>query len=223
MRPFFPIIIFALITLGCSAPSNQKEEAKDTRKVNLEKKSTPTNIGDILSFPANYPLDSLLSFDSEAALKKVFGQHVKRSVGYYPEGMGEYANTLLFPDSKNQVEFVWSDDTLNMAELTAIKLYGNRTDWQTRENITLGMGISELEKLNKTTFTFAGMEWDYAGVIDWQGGQLSKRQIYGSMGYHEDKMPENMEGIIGDQMIESSSDIAKNSHLVLAELVMRPE
>jgi len=171
----------------------------------------------------DYPLDSLLSFDSEAALKEVYGNHVKRSVGYYPEGMGEYTNTLLFPDSKNQVEFVWEDDSLHYNKLQYIRLSGKNTDWKTKEGITIGTQMEALEYYNKQSFAFFGLEWDYSGAIDWKDGYLDERNIFGSLAYPSDEIPEEFMDLLGDQTIESSSRIAQKANLILRELIMKPK
>ena len=170
----------------------------------------------------NYPLDSLLSFDSEAALKEVFGEHVKRSVGYYPEGMGEYENTLLFPDSKNEVEFVWEDDSIQYNKLQYIRLYKKDSDWKTKEGITIGTGLKKLEVLNKKPFSFYGFEWDYSGSIDWENGYLSERNIYGNLAYPTDAMPEEFLVLLGDHTIQSSSKLSQKANLILRELIMKP-
>ena len=168
----------------------------------------------------DFPLDSLLSFDSEKELKEVFGKDVQRSKGYYPEGMGEYTNTLLFPNSKNEVEFVWEDDTLNFNKLFSIRVFGKNTDWKTKEGITIGTDINQLEAFNKKPFTFYGLEWDYSGDIQWNDGHLDERRIYGSIDYTGEVMPNEFEGLIGDHTIESSSKIAKKAKLILSEIVM---
>ena len=169
----------------------------------------------------DFPLDSLLSFDSEKELKKSFKNNVKRSIGYYPEGMGKYANTLLFPDSKNEVEFVWADDSINYSGLVYIQVCNMRTEWKTKEGITIGTSIKELEKLNKKPFTFFGLGWDYSGSIDWKEGYLDERKIYGSLEYPGESMPIKFEGLLGNHEIESSDELAQAAQLILREIIMR--
>ncbi len=225
--------LLMLIFIGCSESDhsaknslqpNSNTEADTiilSENVSKEILNETANPSTSNTFKIGFPLDSLLSFDSEAELKKVFKSNVKRSVGYYPEGMGEYANTLLFPDSKNEVEFVWADDSINFSGLQYIKISAENTDWKTKEGITIGTDIKELENLNKKAFTFYGLEWDYSGMINWQDGHLSERKIFGSLGYADDVFPEGLEGLLGDHEIDSSSDLAKKAKLVLRELAMR--
>jgi len=213
MKKILKVLLIIFLLNGCSNGA-KKETTKDTKaKVNPVTK-------DISKI--DYPLDSLLAFNSEAALKKVFGKHVKRSVGYYPEGMGEYKNTLLFPDSKNEIEFVWEDDSLHFSKLQYIRLTGKNTDWKTKEGITIRTDMKTLETLNKQPFAFFGLEWDYSGAIDFKDGYLAKRNIFGNLAYATDAMPVEFMDLLGDHTIETTSEIAQKANLILCEIIMKP-
>lgn len=168
-------------------------------------------------------LDSLLSFNSENDLKKVFGANVKRSISGDREGISEYAVSLLYPNSKNQVEFTWKDDSVNFSGLLSISVEGS-SDWKTKEGITIGTNLKELEAINGKAFTFYGLGWDYSGLItDWHKGHLDDRKIYGRLGESREETDFD-EGLIGDHEIESSSEIAQRANLILVELIMnRPD
>jgi len=228
-------LLLLIIVFGCSEKNKSENNGSQTDRIaekdaiksvgqnpiktNKTDESIDVNVKD--TFKIDFPLDSLLSFDSEGQLKKIFKSNVKRSVGYYPEGMGEYTNTLLFPDTKNEVEFVWADDSLNFSGLLYIELSDKDTDWKTKEGITIGTGIKELEKLNEKPFTFFGLGWDYSGMIDWQEGHLYDRKIFGSLEYPDDAMPKEFEGLLGDHEIKSSSELAQEAKLILGEITMR--
>jgi hypothetical protein len=167
-----------------------------------------------------YPLDSLLNFNSEAELKEIFGNEVKRSTGYYPEGMGEYQNTLLYPDSKNEVEFVWLDDSVNFNGLMHIKVSGQKTGWKTFEGITLGTTLKELESLNQRPFAFYGFGWDYSGMVDWGNGHLFERQIFVSLDYPGESIPPEFDGLLGDHKMKSDSELAQKANPVVREIEM---
>lgn len=168
-----------------------------------------------------FPLDSLLKFDSEEKLREVFGDSIKRSIGYYPEGMGEYSNTLLFPGTANQVEFVWVDDSVTFSGLAYINITGQMTGWKTKEGITLGTKLKELEKLNKKPFTFYGFGWDYGGAANWDNGQLQERKIFVSLEYPSDSMPIEFDGLLGDHEVRSDSELAQKANPVVVEITMR--
>lgn len=234
MKKLIILLLTALIVMSCINNNNQSAKGKtkdendkeeynelnsdSTGILSQKEQHTPTlKKGEFIDIP----LDSLLSFNSESALKKIFGENVKRSTGYYPEGMGEYNNSLLYPDSKNEVEFVWEDDSLNFSGLLYLELHGKNTDWKTKEGITIGTSMKELEDINKKPFTFYGLGWDYAGTIDWQEGYLHDRNIFGRLEYPEDTMPDEFKSLFGDHEIESSSKIAQKSNLILREITMR--
>lgn len=213
MKNIIQILLILFLLNSCSNEP-KKDVLKETKAAT---KAVTKDVSKI-----EYPLDSLLSFNSEKALKKVYGKHVKRSVGYYPEGMGEYKNTLLFPDSKNEVEFVWEDDSLYYNKLQYIRLTGKDTDWKTKEGITIGTDMKTLETLNKQPFAFFGLEWDYSGAIDFKDGYLAKRGIFGNLAYPTDSMPVEFMDLLGDHTIQSSSEIAQKANLILCEIIMRP-
>lgn len=229
MQRILQILVLIFTIVGCSDKPNKKSKTGNTldtvtidSKNNLDLfQKVPKDDITNSAFKIDFPLDSLLSFDSEEALKRVFGEAVKRSIGYYPEGMGEYTHTLLFPDSKDEVAFVWEEDSVNLKKLQYIKVFGKHTDWKTKEGITIGTTIKELELLNKKPFTFFGLGWDYAGSINWVDGYLDTRGISGSLAYLNGEIPKEFEGLLGDHEIESSSEIAQEAALVLGELIMR--
>lgn len=206
-------ILLVLLLLNSCSNKVKKPATKTTETATAIAKKDISKI--------DYPLDSLLSFDSEEALKKVFGKHVKRAVGFYPEGMGEYEMTLLFPDSKNQVEFIWEDDSLHINKLQYIRITSKGTDWKTKEGITIGTTMKDLEVFNKKPFAFFGFEWDYSGAIDWKNGDLAKRNIYGNLELSDDTMTGEFLDLLGDVTIETTSESAIKAKPTLREIIMK--
>jgi hypothetical protein len=211
MRHF--ILGTVLVLSSCSAKKNIEEDKTNTDTVGVTKSVVAEQI--------DFPLDSLLSFDSETELKKVFANNIKRSIGYYPEGIGEYPNTLLFPGTNNRVEFVWLDDSISFSSLVYINIAGQETDWKTEEGITLGTKLKDLEKLNHKPFTFYGFGWDYGGSATWDNGRLQERKIFVSLEYPGDSMPTEFEGLLGDHEIRSNSELAQKANPVVVEITMR--
>jgi hypothetical protein len=203
---FFVSVLGILLFTSCQN-SRENEQSKATVYNSPEEKA--------------YILDYLLSFDSEAELKKIFPNDIERSIYYYNEGMSKSQTTILFPNSKNAVRFTWEDDTITLSKLNRISLSGRNTDWKTKEGITIGTSIERLEKLNKRTFSFLGLDWDYGGHIDWDKGALSERGIFGIIEHPENADYSKLKGLIGDKYeIQSSSKLARNSNLFLGRLTM---
>ena len=216
------LILFALIISACAGNKPIKPSANDdTNKVDISIKEQASIKYKDKSPTINFSLDSLLKFDSETELKRVFGNYVKRSKGYYPGGMGEYPITLLFAGTINEVMYEW-EDTVNFSGLSRIKIVGEQTDWKTKEGITLGTSLKELEKLNNKPFKFSGLGWDYGGIVNWEGGNLDKRKVFICLDCSREKSPNECEGLEGDDKeISSESEIAQKNNPIVMEISMR--
>lgn len=215
------IFLTILILAGCSTEKGTIEESNAGRETGAVLPANPSSGPKNAIAEIDFPLDSLLKFDSETELTKVFGDNVKRSTGYYPEGMGEYQNTLLFPGTENQVEFVWVDDSVNFSGLAFIEVGGRKTDWRTIEGITLGTDLKVLERLNQKTFTFYGFGWDYSGMVNWEEGHLDERKVFVSLEYPGESIPPEFEGLLGDHEMRSDSELAQKANPIVREITMR--
>jgi hypothetical protein len=209
------ILICALIATSCSSDEkeNTTEQQLQTDSVftSTEVKSENTEAIEVMDFP----LDSLLHFDSMAELKEVFGDDVVQSFGYFPEGMGTYPNTRLYPKTKNEVEFQWND-TINFKDLRVICIAGESCGWKTKVGITLGTTLKDLEKLNTKPFTFSGFGWDYSGTTSWDGGELEKMKIGVTLGLKDNFV----EGLAGEQQFKSSFELAQKANPIVVEVTL---
>jgi len=219
MKYFWPAII--LFVAGCSTKNQPADEPLDKidTMVVVQADSVPVEAKNEVS-EFDFTLDRLLEFDSEADLKKSFGDKVKRSIGYLPEDQGSYPTNLLFPGTKNEVEFVWHD-TASYKGLNYIQVSGRYTDWKTAEGISTGTSLKELEILNGRPFHFYGFEWDYSGQVNWDGGRLSKRKLSVTLEYHHWSMPQEFDSLIGDARILSASKVAQKADPIVSEITMR--
>jgi hypothetical protein len=216
---FWTLVLLSSCSTKKEVTQENKESSDTITTIQEGLPQAETKINEIIRI--DFSLDSLLKFDSETELKNVFGDKIKRSTGYYPEGMGEYQNTLLFPGTKNEVEFVWLDDSITFSGLAYINLSGQGTDWKTREGITLGTKLKELEKLNQKPFTFYGFGWDYSGMTNWDEGHLYDRKVFVNLGYPSETIPPEYEGLFGDQEMRSDSELAQKANPVVCVITMR--
>lgn len=168
-------------------------------------------------------LDELLEFDSEEALKEVYNENVTRSTGYYPEGMGEYQNTLLFAGTPNEVEFIWVDDSIGFKELAYLTISTSTTDWVTSDGITIGTNLKELEVLNKKPFSFYGFGWDYGGLTSFEDGYLSTRNISVTLELPEIDMEEYDDDLWGDHEMSSDLEMARKANPYVAKIMLSRE
>src|SRR3954466_8404703 len=91
----------------------------------------------------SFILDSLLRFDSEAELIAAFGkENVARDTAWYPEGMGQYMISVLYPGTNNEVEFTWKD-SIAFNQLQEIVLHQDSADWSTH-GVKIGTRLNDL-------------------------------------------------------------------------------
>jgi hypothetical protein len=162
-------------------------------------------------------LDSLLKYDSEQDLITKFGsQMITRDTSWYPEGMGQYIETVLYPNTKNEVRFVWSDST-SFSQLQYLSVVRDSSDWSTR-GVKVGTRLNELVALNGKDFTFSGFGWDYGGAVAWEpGGNLIGLQLELCPSDYQDS---DGDSLIGDVSISSRSTVAKKNNPRVCEIIL---
>lgn len=198
-------ILFAATILSIVIACSNKKETPDT---------TSTQLNDFI-------LDSLLRFDSEAELISKFGKdNVNRDTAWYPEGMGQYMISVLYPGTNNEVEFTWKD-SVAYTGLQELALHQDSSEWSTH-GVRVGTTLEELIRLNKKDFTFSGFGWDYGGAVFWnEGGDLAELMITLDISNYD--MPQNeQDSLLGDQSVSSKSPIARKSNPVVREILLVP-
>ncbi len=168
-----------------------------------------------------FVLDSLLKYNSEAELIIKFGrENIARDTAWYPEGMGQYMISVLYPGTNNEVEFSWKD-SVTFNGLQEIALHKDSSEWSTH-GVKVGTTLEELIRLNKKDFTFSGFGWDYGGAVFWnEGGDLADLMITLDISNYD--MPQNeQDSLLGDQSVSSKSPIARKSNPVVREILLVP-
>lgn len=112
---------------------------------------------------------------SKADLIRIYGSKNVRDAKI---GLGEgeaVPGTVIFPNiPSKKLEIVWKDKKSKKSP-EFIQLYGDKSLWKTKEGISLGTSLKELEKINGKPFVLAGFEWDYSGAFfSWNDGKLAK-------------------------------------------------
>lgn len=118
---------------------------------------------------------------SEAELKRIYGE---KNVQATDVGLGEgetAPGTIIYPnDEKKKIEIVWKDEKSKKFP-DFIQLTGDKSIWKTKDGISLGTSLKQLEIINGKSFTLAGFDWDYGGTVySWRKGKLAK--VFGSDG-----------------------------------------
>jgi len=92
---------------------------------------------------------------SETALEALYGvENVERVEVYVGEG-STVPGTAVYPHELTQrTEIIWQDDTRTVPK--EVVLTGDASAWRTREGISLGTTLQEIERLNGLPFRLAG-------------------------------------------------------------------
>lgn len=123
--------------------------------------------------------DDLLRFDSHEYLSLFFGAgNVKKDVYFLSENESRKC-TVLFPNSSQQVVFVWDDENNyrkilfvqvsgTMATASTAKYNGGlgQNVWALRNGVYSGMMIKDLLDLNANDFRFYGFNSEYSLMIE---------------------------------------------------------
>lgn len=92
---------------------------------------------------------------------------------YLGEGESELGTILFRGDSLRQLQISWVDWSEARRTPREILLRGRASVWRTREGVTLGTSLRDLEALNRRPFRLSGWGWDYGGQdCTWEGGRL---------------------------------------------------
>lgn len=101
----------------------------------------------------------------EAALVNYYGrENVEDAVLDTGEGDTEPGTVLFSEDPSQRLHVFWSDKEHKRFP-RSITFYGDASQWKTDKEITLGMSLKELEKLNAGPFRLLGFGHDGSGVV----------------------------------------------------------
>ncbi len=121
-----------------------------------------------------FPLDSLLGMNN-AELIKIFGSQslvVKSADGF--DGDDPFIYAMLFEGTDREVELMLEDSTDTGQVISAT--VRTSSHWTTRDGLTPGMKLKDLEQINGKSFLFYGGGWDHGGyVTNWNRGKLEGR------------------------------------------------
>jgi hypothetical protein len=198
------LVLIAAVVIGCNT---QKETLVESN---------------VQAVDHTFVLDSLLNYDSEQELINRFGnENIGRDTAWYPEGMGMYMVTLLYPGTPNEVTFSWLDSASYMG-LDEIRVLSDSSQWNTR-GVMIGTTLTELIQLNGGHFTFSGFDWDYGGFTNW-GDDGNLRGVTVRLKSSEEMMAqEQLDSLIGDRTVFSKSTAARLNNPVVSEIRLLKE
>ena len=147
----------------------------------------------------------------QSIINTVGSAYVEEGEVYVGEGVSVPA-TIVYPGHPNRtLKVIWKEGPRSSATPDSVWLSGSDTEWTTPDRITLGTGLSRLEKVNGGPFKLHGFEWDFGGLVTRWNGKLenrfkgmSVRLALPPKGDFEEPDFEAMSGILGD--VEIGSD-----------------
>jgi hypothetical protein len=165
MKNICLLLIIAIGLFGCGQKNKQTENTTQVKDSANWICIPGIQVGEI---KANTSEKDLIRIYGK---KNVAQDSVSLGEGYYEKG------TVVFKGTKNEVQITWKD-SLNLANPEVIYIRQPNTEWKTKEGITIGTTLKELEKINGTAFFMLGFAWDYSGtIISWNHGKLEDKMV----------------------------------------------
>lgn len=165
----------------------------------------------------NAGVGGITSGSSKDDLAKIFGAE---NVESYEVPVGEgmtVEGTRIFGGTKNEVLIEWKQSgaperiTISMPE----------TDWRTKDGITVGTSLDEVEKVNGCPFKLTGFEWDYPGrTVSWEEGKLPGA-LQLEFDYSNTLSLEEEMQVMGDRDLSSDHPVMKKKGLKVRTLFVR--
>jgi hypothetical protein len=219
-------LFFLLLAAACGSPATPENNTGS-----IARADTPVTVNTPVTL-----IDSLLQYNSEAALRTQFGQaNVKTDTLWGPEASWEMA-TFLYKDTPDEVAIVWQNDQpqssiayLRLSSpMVADKPIEYKGRWKSKTGVLPGITLEQLEAINGKPFKFSGFGWDYGGgSAGWEGGKLEKSgisvqlvespEVYAFM-----EQPE-LARVLGDQIVLSSEPVLKKMKVQVQAVILSPE
>ncbi|MFH2095643.1 MAG: hypothetical protein ABIJ16_08065 [Bacteroidota bacterium] len=220
MMKFFYCFLFAgLVITGCNNNASVEDETgtdtlstNDTVAVNEKQQEVSDE----------FLLDNLLAYNSEEELIAAFGkENIITEHRWGAEGEYEYKASILYPETKNQVEFAW-EDSVSLSGLSSICIYifKETPDWYTSYGIKIGTTMKELEEMNGKPFRFWGFDWDYSGGAFFEEGNLANLNMHICLNTPPGAPEKEAGEMIGDMEFTSDDAIAKKVNPIVVEITM---
>ena len=146
-------------------------------------------------------------------LRRIYGpENVIDTTIYIGEGIRR-AGAVVFPNSVNRVEIVWTEEEPRRPEVVFLREAGS--SWRTANAVAVGVPLDEVIEANQGDFTFYGFDWDYGGTVaDWQGGALA------GLGLRLDYNGEIPRELAGDQEISTTNPVVRDQEIFVGEMIV---
>jgi hypothetical protein len=150
---------------------------------------------------------------TEAELLRVYGSAQVKSDSI-AMGEGEFVpGTVLFPaDSTQTLYIIWKDNHhKSHPEQVIIRQKG--TIWHTKEGISIGTSLKQIENLNKSSVHIMGLGWDYSGTI--LSGKSGKLKCLGRFAADTDELVDRTLLLRLDSPFDYSDLVSEQEYLTV--------
>lgn len=175
---------------------------------------------------------------SEKDLHRIFGlESVLDWDILIGEGESIPGTVVKAKDQPCTIGIIWKD-TVNKKKPKEVRFHGSGCKWKTKEGVTLGMSLQELEQINGKPFKLTGFAWDYGGTfMSSDNGKLSfldripdadNKPISGKMlirlqpkfSETDSSMEDTFLSVSGDELFESQNPAMQKLNPVVNELII---
>ena len=170
MKPRFLLLFFVLFVFSCKNKNSPPDTPEETTGTATDKRLDFT-----VAAGERVGLISSENCSPEGILA-TYGDLAVRDSVYLGEGIWGKGIVIFPQDSRNRVEVFWEKGH-SLKYPIFFRMWGDSTgtDWKTKEGITIGTTISEVQKLNGSPFQVFGFGWDYGGLVaDWEMGKFNR-------------------------------------------------
>ena len=144
-----------------------------------------------------YVIDNLAGLTSEELKENFPDANIREDTGMFEEGTVERAFTILYPETPDELQVTWEDET--RTRIHDLYFAGNGR-WKSKEGIGVGTSYDQLNMLNGKAVSFYGFGWDYSGAVVWNEGKLENSKLRVFLGSETEADNKYM----GDHLIEAS-------------------
>ncbi len=176
--------------------------------------------------------EDLLIFDSHQYLLSFFGEkNVKQDVYYFSEKELKKCS-VLFPNSSQQVTFIW-DDEVGMSKLAYILISGlsptagalqfnagiQQNKWMLKNGLYCNISLKELLELNKEDVEFYGRDSEFSYMVVPQAtGNINFKKIGLTLGCFDCAGSDLLDG----KKISAKNAVSKNLTMYVVYIMLMP-
>lgn len=161
-----------------------------------------------------FVLENLSSLNAEEVNRRYADANLREDVGVFEEGTVEMPYTILYPDTPNEIQITWKDNS--RSQINDIR-FSDSGNWRSNSGIKVGTTYEELNRMNGKDISFYGFGWDYSGAVMWNDGKLEDsnlRVFLAPDGDIENKF-------YGDHVIEASQEEIREMDLKVQTIIYK--